>query len=177
VSMFSSAIPVCVKVEACVCFILEHIQLSANRAANEGPVLCLVSASALRDLRVICATCAARDGRVMIALKVSIHALVSPFILSAICSEGCLYGTCAVPGICTCNEGYSGAICTERMPSFHSVSHLTAVCSSCVNGECTAPGVCMCNEGWSGSGCSQGKFLSLVSPQPPSNLHRRLHLW
>ncbi len=84
---------------------------------------------------------------------------VSSLSCPAICSEGCLYGTCAVPGICTCNEGYSGANCTECMLFFHSFFHTTAVCLSCVNGECTAPGVCTCNEGWSGSGCAQGLFL------------------
>ncbi len=147
------------------------MQPSASQAANEGPVLCLVSASALRDLRAICATCAARDGRVMIVRTVRIPALGSSFNRSAICSEGCSNGTCTVPGICTCNEGYSGANCTERMPSSHSASHTTAVCSSCVNGECTAPGVCTCTEGWSGSGCDQGMFLSLVFPKPSSNLH------
>jgi hypothetical protein len=117
----------------------------------------------LRDLRASCVTNAARDGQVTIALRVSILAFLSLLRHLAICSDGCLYGTCAVPGICTCNEGYSGAICTERMPSSHSVSHTTAVCSSCVNGECTAPGVCTCNEGWSGSGCAQGCFLWIYS--------------
>ncbi len=136
-----------------------------------GPVLCLVSASALQDLQVSCATCVARDGRVMIVRTVRIPALGSSFNRSAICSEGCSNGTCTVPGICTCNEGYSGANCTERMHSSSSVSHTTAVCSSCVNGDCTAPGFCTCNEGWSGSGCTQGRYILHVLPQPFSDLH------
>ena len=34
--------------------------------------------------------------------------------LAAICSVGCQYGTCAVPGICTCNAGWSNANCSAR---------------------------------------------------------------
>ena len=34
--------------------------------------------------------------------------------ISAVCSDGCVYGQCTSPGNCTCSTGYTGASCRTR---------------------------------------------------------------
>lgn len=60
----------------------------------------------------------------------------------ATCSPPCLNGTCTKPDTCTCDVGWSDALC--NLP----------VCDSCVNGECTEPYKCECYYGWSGADCN-----------------------
>jgi hypothetical protein len=32
---------------------------------------------------------------------------------AAFCAEGCVNGTCSVPGDCNCNAGWSGSLCSN----------------------------------------------------------------
>lgn len=44
------------------------------------------------------------------------------FYVLALCNNGCNYGRCTRPNICTCNQGYHGPTCVTRTPLKSSVS-------------------------------------------------------
>src|SRR6218665_3539175 len=68
-------------------------------------------------------------------------------LFPAVCSQGCIHGTCSSPNKCTCDAGYSGATCD------------TITCQGgCVNGQCVMPNVCHCANGWTGADCTQRKY-------------------
>ncbi|MBL4716786.1 MAG: hypothetical protein JKX95_09140 [Bacteroidia bacterium] len=56
----------------------------------------------------------------------------------------CVNGTC-VNGVCDCDEGYTGADCSEVDDPCATIT--------CVNGTCVN-GVCDCDEGYKGADCS-----------------------
>ena len=65
--------------------------------------------------------------------------------ISAICSKGCLHGTCIAPDECICNQGWSGESCDEciQLPG-------------CNHGYCNnTANACICHQGWRGRLCDE----------------------
>ncbi|XP_028390886.1 attractin-like isoform X2 [Dendronephthya gigantea] len=59
----------------------------------------------------------------------------------------CLNGSCTTAGLCTCDAGWTGALCNMRR---------NCSSTSCTNGVCNNTlGICVCNDGFTGDDCSQ----------------------
>lgn len=101
-----------------------------------------------------------------------------------VCTAGCFHGNCTEPGICTCQEGWSGPSCDRCDPAvdrcasnstckpvigagYHECacdvgflaltnrSGCLPVCApGCVHGRCDRPGTCDCHPGWDGPNCT-----------------------
>jgi|GEM_PF-449857 len=65
------------------------------------------------------------------------------FTCNPVCDPECVNGDCTAPDLCSCDPGWSDALCD------------IPVCSqTCMHGNCTAPEICTCGTGWSGNDCS-----------------------
>ena len=68
-----------------------------------------------------------------------------PNCISAVCSKGCLHGTCVAPDECICNQGWSGESCDQciQLPG-------------CNHGYCNnTANDCICHRGWKGRLCDE----------------------
>nr|ABG00198.1 Delta [Paracentrotus lividus] len=72
----------------------------------------------------------------------------------AVCSEGCVHGSCDSPNSCRCENGYKGAACDQ-----------CETYAGCQRGTCTVPGECICESGWGGILCDRD--LNYCTHQQP----------
>ena len=75
------------------------------------------------------------------------------------CRPGCQHGSCSVPGECTCDPNWTGALCNSCVAGFAGPNCLQPVCRvgcQTSTATCLTPGTCTCNSGWSGNNCTQG---------------------
>ncbi|XP_017132154.1 uncharacterized protein LOC108149230 isoform X1 [Drosophila elegans] len=73
-----------------------------------------------------------------------------------ICRGGCGRGSCVMPDICSCEEGYIGKHCTQRCDHDRWGLDCKNLCQ-CQNGAAcdNKSGLCHCIAGWTGQFCEQ----------------------
>ncbi|XP_068150842.1 LOW QUALITY PROTEIN: uncharacterized protein NimA [Drosophila tropicalis] len=73
-----------------------------------------------------------------------------------ICRGGCGRGSCVMPDICSCEEGYTGKHCTQRCDHDRWGLDCRNPCQ-CQNGAVcdNKTGLCHCTAGWAGQFCEQ----------------------
>lgn len=70
------------------------------------------------------------------------------------CEQECEYGTCSAPDKCTCNQGYSGALCNIECGPMKWGLNCTQDCICQNGGVCdTNTGECKCARGFIGEEC------------------------
>jgi hypothetical protein len=91
-------------------------QPSVRPAVIVEAAFCPANVYAMNGSPENCVTIVLLAGLAFTATEVGISCLLRLCLSHvAICSTGCMHGTCALPGTCTCNTGYSGALCDTRL--------------------------------------------------------------
>ena len=90
------------------------------------------------------------------------------FDITVRCENSCIHGNCVGLNQCSCEEGWQGNTCNERMflPAIygwimthaHFFCHAAICLKPCENGgECIGPNQCSCPARWEGETCDQRK--------------------
>ena len=129
-------------------------------------------AACMATVRVTILALVQMDGVVIVVKPVCIHLLIGTAVFrclfSAKCLSGCsrANGYCLIPETCTCNTGWQGTLCDQRLVffpefNFDNDESDSAICgTNCI--QCSSQTVCtLCQPGYIGSSCNRLNITKL----------------